>query len=119
LAIWGFQQLIRGNHVWGIVLLVIVALVVVMNYYYGRLGLRVYTSQSTPGPVAFGRFGNSRFQGLLGPIALIGGIVGGVQASDVLYCFPEADADDIIAELGALVFDLNRKGTLAGTQWEA
>ncbi len=118
-TIVGFLQLVNGNKPSGIIILFLVALVVIASYYYGRLGLQIYCSQATPGPVAFGRFGTSRFQGLLGPLSIIGGIIGGVQASDVLYCFPETNADDIVAELGALVFDLNRKGTLAGTQWES
>jgi hypothetical protein len=45
-------------------------------------------------------------------------IIGGVQASDVLYCFPERDAEAVVSELGALIFDLNRQGTLDGTQWD-
>jgi hypothetical protein len=120
-TLFGFVQLFKGkgNAAIGIIVLIFAVLVFLIAYYYGRLGLRIYTSNSTPGPVAFGNFGVSRIFGLLGPIAVMGMIIGGVQASDVLYCFPEKDAEAVVAELGALVFDLNRQGTLSGTQWES
>jgi len=117
-AIIALYQLTKGNHFSGLVLLVILALVALISYYFGRLGLRIYTNQSGIGPINFGLFGAGRLLALLGPIGVLGMIIGGVQASSVLYCFPERNAEDIAAELGALVFDLNRQGTLSGTQWE-
>jgi hypothetical protein len=118
-AIAGLRELFTGSAGFGLLMLVLTALVILVSYYYGRLGLRIYTNNSSPGPIGFGNFSVSRIQGLLGPLAVLGMMIGGVRASDVLYCFPEKDAEEVVSELGALVFDLNRQGTLAGTQWEA
>lgn len=115
----GIEQVFNGVLLYGIVLLVIVVIVAYVSYRYGRLGLQVFASQAAVGPINFGRFGSGRLQSFFPSLSLIGAVIGGVQATDVLYCFPEADANDVITELGALVFDLNRKGTLEQTAWEA
>lgn len=114
----GIEQLFSGSKFYGVVLLVIVGLTAFISYRYGRLGLQVFTSQASIGPINFGRFAASRLQSVFPTLSLVGGVIGGVQATDVLYCFPEANANEVITELGALVFDLNRKGTLEGSQWE-
>ena len=116
--IYSVHSLINGNRIVGGVLLLITAMVVFVTYYYGRMGLRVYTQGTTPGSINFGNFGQGSLRSLIGPFGLIFAAIGGVQAIDVLYCFPEHDVYDVITELGALVFDLNRKGTLSDTQWE-
>ncbi len=115
----GIEEISNGSRLYGIVLLIIVALVAYISYRYGRLGLQVFTSQASIGPINFGRFGSGRLQSLFPALGLVGAVIGGVQATDVLYCFPEANANEVITELGALVFDLNRKGTLEQTAWEA
>lgn len=119
---YALRELIEGNRVvLDIIVLVLVGIMVRLYYYYGRMGLRVYTSMAGPGAINFGNFGGGMFRsllGLLGPLGVLGAAIGGVQATDVLYCFPEANVDEVLAELGALVFDLNTKGTLVDTQWE-
>jgi hypothetical protein len=117
-AFIGLQQLANGSSAYGVFLLVVAGVVAFIAYRYGRLGLQVFTNQSSVGPIAFGRFGAGRLQAWFPTLGWIGGAIGGVQASDLLYCFPEANADEVVAELGALVFDLNRKGTLEGSHWE-
>lgn len=118
-TIAGIEEIVNGSTLYGIVLLVIVALVAYISYRYGRLGLQVFTSQASVGPINFGRFGAGRLQNLFPALSLVGAVIGGVQATDVLYCFPEANANEVITELGALVFDLNRKGTLEQSAWDA
>jgi hypothetical protein len=54
----------------------------------------------------------------LGPLAVIPMIIGGASATDVLLCYPERNVEEVISELGALIYDLNRTGTLVGTQWD-
>ena len=107
----------RGSSAIGILLLLFLALVFLISYYYGRLGLHVHTQQVTPGALALGYYTKLRV-GWLGPISTLFFIIFGVTSFDVLYCFPERDAEAVILELGALVYDLNRVGTLEGTQWE-
>lgn len=116
--VYSVHSLISGNRIVGGVLLLVTAVVVFITYYYGRMGLRVYTQGTTPGSINFGNFGQGSIRSVLGSFGVVLAAIGGVQAVDVLYCFPEHDVYDVITELGALVFDLNRKGTLAGTQWE-
>jgi hypothetical protein len=110
--------IIKGAILVGIVLLVFLALIYLISYHYGRLGLMIYTQQVTPGAIAFGYRHFSRIGGMLGPVTTLFRMIFGVNSQDVLGCFPERNAEDIISELGALVFDLNRIGTLEGTQWE-
>jgi hypothetical protein len=116
-AIGAIASLARGSAAIGILLVIFLALVYLISYYYGRLGLVVHTQQVTPGAIAFGHYRTPRV-GVLGPVSTLFFMVFGVNARDVLYCFPERNAEAVILELGALVFDLNRLGTLEGTQWE-
>ena len=116
--VYSVHSLISGNRIIGAVVLLITAVVVFVTYYYGRMGLRVYTQGTTPGSINFRNFGQGSIRSVLGSFGVILAAIGGVQAVDVLYCFPEHDVYEVISELGALVFDLNRKGTLSGTQWE-
>jgi len=44
-------------------------------------------------------------------------LMGVYDAFDVLLGFPGQDAETVIAELGALVFDIQTRGNLAGTHW--
>ena len=108
----------RGSAAIGILLLVFLALVYLISYHYGRLGLTIHTQQVTPGALEFGWHRRSRLAGSLGPVSTLFFMVFGVSSTDVLFCFPERNAEAVILELGALVYDLNRVGTLEGTQWQ-
>ncbi len=110
--------IIKGVIIVGIVLLLFLSLIYLISYYYGRIGLQLYTQQVNPGAIAFGYRHSTRISGVLGPVTTLFRMIFGVNSQDILYCFPERNAEDIITELGALVFDLNRIGTLEGTQWE-
>lgn len=116
-AIGCIASFARGSSGIGILLLIFLALVYLISYYYGRLGLVVHTQQVTPGAIAFGHYRTLRVWAL-GPVSTLFFMIFGITSRDVLYCFPERDAEAVILELGALVFDLNRVGTLEGTQWE-
>jgi hypothetical protein len=116
-AIGAIASFARGSAGIGILLVIFLALVYLISYYYGRLGLVVHTQQVTPGAIAFGHYRTLRVS-FLGPVSTLFFMVFGVTSRDVLFCFPERDAEAVILELGALVFDLNRLGTLEGTQWE-
>jgi hypothetical protein len=57
LIIWTVSALValfKINAAIGILMLVVTAIIVLISYYYGRLGLRLYTNKSTPGPISFG-----------------------------------------------------------------
>lgn len=104
----------------GLILLGI-SVILLIGLYYGfrGVGLAIYTSQTTAGPVSFGYDSRTnRWLRLLGPLAVIPMIIGGVSATDVLLCYPERNVEEVLSELGALIYDLNRTGTLAGTQWD-
>jgi hypothetical protein len=102
----------------GILLLAFLALIYLISYHWGRLGLTFYTQQVNEGAINFGYHNNSRIARLLGPFTAIVRMIFGVNSQEVLECFPERNAEDIIAEVSALVFDLNRLGTIQGTQWD-
>ena len=102
----------------GILLLVLLALIYLISYHWGRLGLTFYTQQVNEGAINFGYHNNSRIGRLLGPFTTIVRMIFGVNSQDVLDCFPERNAEEIITEVSALVFDLNRLGTIQGTQWD-
>jgi hypothetical protein len=116
-AIFCLVSLVRGPRGIGLLLFIFLALVYLISYYYGRIGLVVHTQQVTPGAIAFGHRRTLRV-GVLGPVSTLFFAVFGVTSADILYCFPERDAEAVILELGALVYDLNRVGTLEGTQWD-
>ena len=110
--------IIKGVIIVGIVLLVFLSLIYLISYYYGRIGLQLYTNRSIQVQLLLGigiRLESAEYSDPLRPCFRM---IFGVNSQDILYCFPERNAEDIITELGALVFDLNRIGTLEGTQWE-
>lgn len=116
-AIVCLVSLVRGPRAIGLLLFIFLALVYLISYYYGRIGLVVHTQQVTPGAIAFGHRRNVRV-GVLGPVSTLFFMIFGITSADVLYCFPERNAEAVILELGALVYDLNRVGSLEGTQWD-
>lgn len=84
-----------------------------------KVGLRVWSSLSQPTAIGFGDFGQHGFianvlSGLFGPLY---DLFQAKTAFDVLLGYATQEADDVIAELGALVIDLQSKGSLAETHW--
>jgi hypothetical protein len=86
----------------------------------GGVGVRIHSGATQASPIAFGEFGES--QGVVG--GLLSGVAAPLQALfqsatafDVLLGFPGQDAEKMISELGALIIDLQSKGSLAGTHW--
>jgi hypothetical protein len=86
----------------------------------GSVGVLIHSGATQASPIGFGQFGEqpgllgSLFRGLLQPLLALFGVH---TAFDVLVGFPGQDSDQIIAELGALIFDLQTQGDLAGTHW--
>lgn len=87
----------------------------------GTLGLRVSSGAAQASPIGFGQMGDSRrglLRSLLGPFgAVMTGLTGPQNASDMLMALPARDAQQVIVELGALITDLQSKGSLAETHW--
>ena len=86
----------------------------------GSVGVQIQASSSEQSPLAFGQFGEQR--GYFGAIvhAMISpvlGLLGVYTAFDVLLGFPGEDAEKVVAEIGALVFDLQSRGSLAAPRW--
>jgi len=86
----------------------------------GSVGVAIHSGSTQASPIGFGQFGEqhgplgSLLHGLLRPILAM---FGAYTAFDVLVGFPGEDADQIIAELGALIFDLQTQGDLARSHW--
>jgi hypothetical protein len=84
------------------------------------VGVRIHSGSSNTSPIGFGDFGEGR--GFIGRVLsqVLGPVVPFFQmksAFDVLIGRPTADADRVISELGALIIDLQSKGSLAETHW--
>jgi hypothetical protein len=88
----------------------------------GSVGLRIHASGSQASPLGFGKIGEEQ-RGLLrwfllGPLGgLLTSMSGPRDAGDLLMALPAEHADQVIVELGALVADLQSKGSLAGMHW--
>lgn len=86
----------------------------------GSVGVMIHSGATQASPIGFGQFGEQRsaignlIHALLAPVLALFGVF---TAFDVLIGFPGQDSDQIIAELGALILDLQTRGNLAGTHW--
>lgn len=86
----------------------------------GSVGVMIHSGATQASPISFGQFGEERsalgnlIHSLLAPWLALFGVF---TAFDVLIGFPGQDSEQIIAELGALIFDLQTRGDLAGTHW--
>jgi hypothetical protein len=86
----------------------------------GSVGVQIQASSSEQSPLAFGQFGEQRgFFGALvhSMISPVLGLLGVYTAFDVLLGFPGEDAEKVVAEIGALVFDMQARGSLAAARW--
>jgi hypothetical protein len=86
----------------------------------GSVGVRIHSGATQASPIGFGQFEEQHgvVGQLLNSIAQpFLALLGVYTAFDVLVGFPGQDAEQVIAELGALIFDLQSRGSLAGTHW--
>jgi len=86
----------------------------------GSIGVQIHSGATQQSPIEFGQFGEQHgmigqvIHNMLSPFLAMMGVY---TAFDVLLGFPGRDAEKVIAELGALIFDLQTRGNLAGTHW--
>jgi hypothetical protein len=86
----------------------------------GTVGVQIHSGATQQSPIGFGQFGKQ--YGLIGQfihnvLSPFLAMMGVYDAFDVLLGFPGQDAERVIAELGALVFDIQTRGNLASTHW--
>jgi len=94
-----------------------VAGIVVGKAKHGAVGVRIDSKEART--IAFGRFGVQR-----GPVALLEAltaplraIFGVSTADDVPHGRPGEHAEQLVAEIGALIMDLQTRGSMAGGHW--
>jgi hypothetical protein len=87
----------------------------------GSTGVILHAGASETSPIGFGQFGEQRSQtgqlihALLGPLLALFGVH---TAFDVLIGFPGEQSEQLIAELGALITDLQNRGSMAANHWQ-
>jgi hypothetical protein len=121
----GYAALTGGHALIGIVLLALaaagVSLLLTGLALRGTVGVRLTSSAAQSSPLGFGALGDPRggfWRSLLGPFgAVITLIWGPRDATDLLLAMPGPDAERVIVELGALIADLQVRGSLAETHW--
>jgi hypothetical protein len=127
LGLGALLLLARGSTSVGILLLVLtvaaVFLLVRGAARRGMVGVAI-NAGAQASPINFGfvddnasrsRFFIKLMRSFVGPLL---GLVGGNTAIDVVVGIPGADAERVIAELGALIIDLQSKGSHAAERWE-
>lgn len=119
-----------GVTVVGVVLIligVILAIAVIAGLGgHGAVTVQVYSEQESPSPVSFGNAwaadGGGFFRGIIrsfsSPIGMFTSLFGAHDAFDFLLGNPGPDALQVASELGAIVADLQTKGSLAATHWQ-
>ncbi|WP_336852726.1 zinc ribbon domain-containing protein [Sinomonas albida] len=86
----------------------------------GSVGVQIQGSSSDQSSLSFGQFGEQRgyfgtiVHSLISPVL---GLLGVYTAFDVLLGFPGQDAEKVVSEIGALVFDMQSRGSLAAGRW--
>jgi hypothetical protein len=86
----------------------------------GSTGVILHAGASDASPIGFGQFGEQRsaigqlIHALLGPLLALFGVH---TAFDVLIGFPGEESEQLIAELGALITDLQNRGSMAASHW--
>lgn len=86
----------------------------------GSTGVIIHSGATDASPIGFGRFDEQRsgigqlIHAIFGPLFALFGVH---TAFDVLIGFPGQDSEEIIGELGALIFDLQSRGSLAEEHW--
>jgi hypothetical protein len=86
----------------------------------GSTGVILHAGASDASPIGFGQFGEQRsligqlIHALLGPLLALFGVH---TAFDVLIGFPGEQSEQLVAELGALITDLQNRGSMAASHW--
>jgi zinc-ribbon domain len=115
-------QLLRGG---GAALLVFLVLTAGAAYLLfrsvqlsGSVGVSIHSGASQASPIEFGQVNKSGEGGWFSDArSAIGSLLGRPTAFDVSFGIPGEDADKVISELGALIIDLQSKGSLAAERW--
>ncbi len=94
-----------------------VAGILVGKTKHGAVGVSIDSKDART--IAFGRFGVRRgpvglLEALTAPLRAIFGVP---TADDVPYGRPAEHAEKLVAELGALIMDLQTRGSMAGEHW--
>jgi Double zinc ribbon len=128
-GILGLAALTQGQPGFGLLLLlasgVAIAALLQGLGYAGSVGLGVQSGAMQGTAIGFGgQVGHEReprgwMRLLLGPFGRIFAFLSGpTNAADLLMAMPGPDAEQVIVELGALIKDLQSKGSLAGSHWD-
>lgn len=86
----------------------------------GSTGVVLHAGASDASPIGFGQFGEQRsrmgqlIHALFGPLLALFGVH---TAFDVLIGFPGEQSEQLVAELGALITDLQNRGSMASRHW--
>ena len=117
-------SLTRGSIPSFVVLLALTAggvlLIVRGAHRRGYAALMIYSASSQASPIAFGEeeqgsAGRSALRAVIGPLLTL---ISAPTAYDVInYGVPAEDAERVVSELGALIIDLQTKGSLAAERW--
>jgi hypothetical protein len=126
LGLIGIISLVFGRPKAGLILLLLagvgVAIILAGSAQRGQAGVMIQSRDADYSPIRFGSFRNRRgwFDAILGfvifPLVLF---LRAQTAFDVLFGRPGEDSDRLIAELGALILDLQTRGTLAAEYWKS
>jgi hypothetical protein len=114
--------LLTHQALWIFIWLVIFALLLATLFgsgtKHGRAGVVIHARATMASPIGFGYFGSQRgsafWTAFWLPIRLL---FRAYTALDVTFGAPGEDSSELIAELGALIMDLQTRGTLAEGHW--
>lgn len=126
LGLAALLQLVRGSTTSFIVLALLTAGAVYSLIrgaaQRGSFGVSIHAASSQASPIVFGLADDSGSGGPLRStlrnfVGSLFGLLGAPTAFDVLEGIPAEDAERVISELGALIIDLQSKGSLASGRW--
>jgi hypothetical protein len=86
----------------------------------GTVGVTIHAKGTQASPIEFGQWGQPHglFSSFLAAISRpLLSLFGVYTALDVLTAFPGPDSEQLITELGALILDLQTRGSIAGEHW--
>lgn len=121
LGLGALLQLTRGSSTAGVVLLVLTAgaayPLVRGAHRRGHVGVQIHSGASQASPIEFGEVNDSQSRGLGSLARRFVSLFSAPTAFDVVVGIPADDAERVISELGALIIDLQSKGSLAAARW--